>query len=350
MACLLLASHESYQTSTALHTDTRARIQTIEWPTLLIFVATYALWAAATTALWAFSPPLAIAAAALAIAQFSSLTHEVLHGHPFRNQWLSEALVFPALAICVPYLRFKDTHLQHHFDPALTDPYDDPESNYFDPAVWHRLPAALKLLLRFNNTLFGRMLVGPVVSTWAMVATDIRLMRQGDRRVALAWALHVPGLVLVGLWLGLVGAMPVWAYLLAAYIGWSLLKIRTYLEHRAHEAARARTVIIESRGPLSLLFLNNNFHVVHHMHPAAPWYKLPALYFGNRDHYLRRNDSYLYRSYVDIFREYLFRAKDPVPHPVWPVEKGGVLEQPAELRGGAGVVEERHAGLIAARH
>ena len=63
--------------------------------------------------------------------------------------------------------------------------------------------------------------------------------------------------------------MPVWAYLLAAYLGWSLLKIRTYLEHRAHEAARARTVVIESRGPLALLFLNNNFHVVHHMHPGG---------------------------------------------------------------------------------
>ena len=295
----------------------------VEWPTLAVFTATYALWAAATTTLWAFSPLLAILAAALAIGQFSSLTHEVLHGHPFRNQLLSETLVFPALSVCVPYLRFKDTHLQHHFDPALTDPYDDPESNYLDPAVWARLPGWLKLVLRFNNTLIGRMLVGPVISTWAMVATDIRLMRQGDRRVMLAWALHVPGLALVGLWLALVGSMPIWAYLIAAYLGWSLLKIRTYLEHRAHDAARARTVIIESRGPLALLFLNNNFHVVHHMHPAEPWYKIPAMYAARKDHYQRRNDAYVYRSYVEIFARYLFKAKDPVPHPIWPVRHGG---------------------------
>ncbi len=322
----------------------------VEWPTLAVFTATYALWAAATTTLWAFSPLLAILAAALAIGQFSSLTHEVLHGHPFRNQLMSEALVFPGLTIFVPYLRFKDLHLQHHFDPALTDPYDDPESNYLDPAVWARLPGWLKLVLRFNNTLFGRMLIGPAISTWALVKGDVVAMRRGDRRVFLAWGLHLPGVALVLAWLLMVGAMPVWAYLLAAYLGWSLLKIRTYLEHRAHEAARARTVVIESRGPLSLLFLNNNFHVVHHMHPGVAWYKLPALYFGNREHYLRRNDNYLYRSYVEIFRQYLFRAKDPVPHPVWPVDKGGVLEQPPELRGGAGVVEERHAGLVVARH
>lgn len=321
----------------------------IEWPTLVLFAATYALWAVATTALWTVSPLLGTLAAALAIAQFSSLTHEVLHGHPFRNQTLSEALVFPGLTIFVPYLRFKDLHLQHHFDPALTDPYDDPEANYLDPAVWARLPAPLKALLRFNNTLFGRMLVGPAISTFAMVKGDLAAMGRGDRRVWLAWGLHLPGVALVGLWLAW-AAMPVWAYLLAAYLGWSLLKIRTYLEHRAHVAARARTVVVESRGPLSLLFLNNNFHVVHHMHPNVPWYKLPALYFANRDHYLRRNESYRYGSYVEIFRHYLFRAKDPVPHPIWPVDKGGALDQPPEARGGAGIVEERHAGLIAARH
>ena len=329
-----------------MQTDTRA----IEWPTLIIFTATYSLWAVATTVLWSLSPLLAILAAALAIGQFSSLTHEVLHGHPFRNQTLSEALVFPGITIFVPYLRFKDLHLRHHYDPTLTDPYDDPESNFQDPAVWATLSATRRSLLRFNNTLFGRMLVGPAISSWALITGDLAAMRKGDRRVWLAWGLHLPGVALVLWWLLALGAMPVWAYVLAAYLGWSLLKIRTYLEHRAHEAARARTVVIESRGPLSLLFLNNNFHVVHHMHPGLAWYKLPALYFGNRDHYLRRNDGYVYRSYVEIFRKYLFRAKDPVPHPVFPVLMGGVLDQPTEFRGGAGVVEERHAGLVVARH
>lgn len=332
---------------TILQTETRA----VEWPTLIVFAATYSLWALATTYLWTISPTLAILAAALAIGQYSSLTHEVLHGHPFRSQILSEVLVFPGFTVFVPYLRFKDLHLQHHFDPALTDPYDDPESNYLDPAVWARLSRPVKALLRFNNTLFGRMLVGPAISTWALVTGDLAAIRRGDRRVLLAWALHLAGLAMVWAWLDWVGTMPGWAYGLAAYLGWSLLKIRTYLEHRAHEAARARTVVIESRGPLALLFLNNNFHVVHHMHPGVAWYRLPALYFGNRDHYLRRNDGYRYRSYIDIFRQHLFRAKDPVPHPVFPVDKGGaVSDQAAELRGGAGIVEERHAGLIVARH
>ncbi len=325
----------------------------VEWPTVFLFLATYTLLALSTSVIWATMPVLGVIGAALAIAQFSSLQHEVLHGHPFPSRRLSEALVFPALTIFVPYLRFKDLHLQHHFDPNLTDPYDDPESNYLDPVVWARLPAMLKLILRANNTLIGRMAFGPAVSLWALIRGDLRLIRQGNRRVELAWALHLAGLAPVLGWLWAVATMPVWAYLLAAYLGWSLLKIRTYLEHRAHDTARARSVIIESRGPLAVLFLNNNFHAVHHMHPSVAWYRLPQTYFSNREHYLRRNEGYFYRSYREVFRQFLFRAKDPVPHPVWPVEKGGAVdlqrsEDAAELGNIGRIVEERHAGLVPA--
>lgn len=296
--------------------------QDVEWPTILLLLATYAFWALGTTSLATVALPLAIVMTAVAVAQFASLQHEALHGHPFRNRLLNEALVFPALALLVPYQRFRDTHLAHHHDPSLTDPYDDPESNYLDPAVWAGLPTALRQILRFNNTLAGRMLIGPLVSTAVMVRHDLAAIRRGDRAVRLAWMWHVPGVAMVLAWLLTVGQMPLWAWLLATYLGHSLLKIRSFLEHRAHDQARARTVVIEDRGPLALLYLNNNFHVVHHMHPQEPWYRLPALYRANRTHYLRRNEGYLYRSYAEVIGRHLFRAKDPVPHPIWPDMQG----------------------------
>ncbi len=292
----------------------------IEWPTLAMLAATYALWVTGTL-LWPVSGLVSVGLTALATAQFSSLCHEVLHGHPFASRRLNEALVFPALSLVVPYERFRDTHLQHHFDPALTDPYDDPESNYQDPAVWARMGAPLRALLRLNNTLLGRMVLGPAVGTWFFVRGDIALHRAGDRRILRAWLLNGAGVGLVAAWLLIFTEMPLWAYVIAAYLAYSLLKIRTFLEHRAHEAFRARTVIVEDRGPLALLFLNNNLHVVHHMHPSVPWYRLPALYRARRDHYRRRNESYVYRSYGEVFRRYFLTAKDPVPHPVWPVRK-----------------------------
>ncbi|WP_371056285.1 fatty acid desaturase [Rhodosalinus sp. K401] len=301
--------------------DARAHPRTarrVEWPTLALLVGAYGVWALGTTWAAAFWLPHGIVLVALSGALHSSLSHEVLHGHPFRNPLLNAALVFPALTLVVPYLRFKDTHLAHHNDAIITDPYDDPESNYRDPRVWARLPAWQKRLLAFNNTLAGRLLVGPAIGQWAFMAADWRAIRAGDRRVLAGWLLHVPAVALVVFWMGAVAAMPWWAYLFSVYGALSILKIRTFLEHQAHEKPRARTVIVEDRGPLSLLFLNNNLHVVHHMHPRVPWYRLPAVYAANRAHYLARNDSYRYASYGEVFARYFRRAKDPVPHPLWP--------------------------------
>jgi len=289
----------------------------IEWPTLALMLACYGAWGLGTTLIWGLSPLAAVLLTGLSLTLFSSLQHEVLHGHPFGWRLASEALVFPGLTIAIPYLRFRDLHLAHHTDSRLTDPYDDPESNYLDPAVWDRLPGPLRGLLRFNNTLAGRLLIGVAVSQAAFMRDDWRAIVAGDRAVLAGWLWHIPSLILLGLWLGYVAAMPLWAYLIAAYGGLSVLKIRTFLEHRAHERSSGRTVVIEDRGPLALLFLNNNLHVVHHMHPKTPWYRLPKLFAGNRAHYLNRNDSYYYRSYGQIFRAHFLRAKDPVPHPLW---------------------------------
>ena len=286
-----------------------------EWPTVILIAATYAVWAGGTL-LWSYSSLISLILTTWAIAQSSSLQHEVLHGHPFRWRALNEAMVFPALCVCMPYERFRDLHLKHHFDPTLTDPYDDPESNFFDPEVWAGLSRWRQSLQRFNNTLLGRLTVGSAIGTYAYMRADWALARAGDRAVIRAWALNFAGLVPVLVWLHWAG-MPVWAYLFAAYNGQSLIRIRSFLEHRAHEAPRARTVIVEDRGPLALLFLNNNFHVVHHMHPNAPWYELPGIYAERRAHYLQHNEAYVYKGYGEVFRRYFLKAKDPVPHPIW---------------------------------
>ncbi len=297
----------------------KADAEKIEWPTILMLVATYLLWGFGTW-IWSISGPFSIFLTGLLITQHSSLQHEVLHGHPFRSVRLNEALVFPALSLIMPYGRFRDTHLQHHFDPALTDPYDDPESNFLDPAVWSTLSRPVQALLRANNTLLGRMILGPASMAVLWIRSEVRSIRQGVPGVALSWGLNVLGLIPVLGWLGWVG-MPLWAYAISVYFGMSVLRIRTFLEHRAHDAFRARTVIVEGRGPLALLFLNNNLHAVHHMHPKVSWYRLPALYAAHKDHYQRRNGGYVYRNYSQIFASYFLKAKDPVPHPIWPVRK-----------------------------
>lgn len=288
----------------------------IEWPTVAMILGCYGLWGAGLFWLPGLSVAASVMAVALSVTLHASLTHEVIHGHPTRWRALNAALVAPALSLVVPYGRFRDTHLAHHMDAVLTDPYDDPESNYLDPAVWAGLSPWLRGLLRLNNSLAGRMVLGPVLGQAAFMAADLRAIRAGDGGVLRAWLWHLPAVAPV-LALASLAQSPTWAFALGTYLGLSILKIRTFLEHRAHAAARARTVIIEDRGLLALLFLNNNLHVVHHMHPRVPWYRLPALYHGRAAHYLARNQGYRYRSYGDVFRRYLWRAKDPVPHPLY---------------------------------
>ena len=289
--------------------------QPVDWPTLFLIIGCYLVWGLAITWLASLWLPLAIAVAALSITLHSSLQHEVLHGHPFRNRLWNETLVSLPLGLLFPYWRFRDTHLAHHRDEHLTDPYDDPESNFQDPQVWARLSRPRRVLLRFNNALAGRMLVGPALSAAGFIAADMRAIAAGDRAILRHWLLHLAGLAMVA-WLVRGAAMPGWAYLLSAYMGLSVLKIRTYLEHRAHDLARGRTVIIDGGYVLPFLFLNNNLHGVHHAKPNVAWYRLPALYRANREDYLRRNEGYHYGSYAEVFRRYFLRAKDPVPHPL----------------------------------
>ncbi len=301
--------------SQRLPEDTPRRI---EWPTLGLILLSMVLWVVGivwASALWL---PLGIVLTGFALVLHASLTHEVLHGHPFPSRRVNEALMYVQPGLAIPYLRFRDLHLAHHQDARLTDPYDDPESNYLDPAVWARLPRWRQRLALFNNTLAGRMLIGPVLSQIAFMTADWRAIRAGDGQAALGWVVHVPGVVLV-LCVVWAAPMPIWAYLLAAYGALSVLRIRTFLEHQAHERASGRTVIIEDRGILAFLFLNNNLHVVHHMHPSVPWYRLPALYWTNKAHYLTRNHGYVFGSYAEVFRAFFWRRKDPVAHPLWPL-------------------------------
>ncbi|MCH2163994.1 MAG: fatty acid desaturase [Marinovum sp.] len=283
-----------------------------EWPTFALILATYGLWGA--TLFWPLW--LAIPAVAVLAALHASLSHEALHGHPSRNAMFNAGLVFPVLSLLVPYLRFKDTHMAHHQDSRLTDPYEDPESNYLDPAIWAKMSAWKKAAFDAHNTLAGRMILGPILGQTRFMAADCREIVGGDRRVLAGWLLHIPAVALV---LGIVWAapMPLWAYFVAAFFSNALLRIRTFLEHQAHRRVRGRTVIIEDRGPLAFLFLNNNLHVVHHMHPRVPWYKLPEVYRGNRDRYLRQNEGYLFSSYAQIFGRYFLRSKDSVAHPLY---------------------------------
>jgi fatty acid desaturase len=289
----------------------------VEWPTIWLTFACTIVWMAATYAAGVYGWWPLLIVAMLCVTLHSSLQHEALHGHPTRNRLINEALVFPAFGLFFPYRRFKALHLKHHHDPKLTDPFEDPETNYFSPEEWERLPRWMQRIREANNALIGRLTFGPALGIIGFWASELRLIAAGDRRVLAGWLLHAAGLAMVLWWLIAVAGVNMWLYVaLAAYPGYALLTLRTFAEHRAAPAHEHRTCIVEDTGFFGFIFLNNNLHVVHHMHPATPWYELPALYRAGKDRFLARNGGYFFASYWELIRAHGLRPKEPVPHPL----------------------------------
>lgn len=291
-----------------------------EWPTLALLALVYTLWGGITH--FADQMPWWATLALLSpvITLHSSLQHEVLHIIEPKSKGFGQALVFPAIGLFVPYLRFRDTHVAHHDNEILTDPYDDPETCYLTREVWSDLTGPTQYLLMFNNTLLGRILIGPVIGQIAFVTSEWREAKKGNKSVLNGWLVHLFSVSMILIWLHFFASIPLWLYAIAAYFGLSLLKIRTFLEHRAFAAANGRSVIIEDKGPLAILFLNNNLHAVHHAHPNVPWYNLPAVYQQRKLTFLERNRNYRFKNYAEVFSLFFFKPKEPVSHPLWSLE------------------------------
>lgn len=291
----------------------------IEWPTVALVAACYGSWFALATAGHNLYAPVWIILAGLVTTLYWSIVHEVVHDHPTPSTAVNYALIWLPLGWTLPNARFRDLHIEHHETGALTDPFDDPESWYLDPADWVKRSRAAKLVLLFNNTLAGRLLIGPAINVWRAVAGDLAtaVNQSKDRSgIVLAWVHHGIAVAVLAWIVTQISAIPIWQFAAAAYLGISVLLIRTFLEHQAAEDNSERTVIIEDKGLLAFLFLFNNLHVVHHTRPGLAWYRLPGFYARNRQRFIRRNNGYVYPSYGAVFARYFLKAKEPVPYPL----------------------------------
>jgi fatty acid desaturase len=288
----------------------------VEFPTLLLIVATYGCWLAITRAygtwpLWVIAP-----LGALLLVLHSSLQHEILHGHPTKWRALNRLFAIVPLSLWLPYPRYRQIHLIHHVNDRLTDPHDDPESCYWDPDGWARLGTASRGLVRIQQTLAGRIVVGPFWRIPRFLRAELRAVIRNERQARAYWLEHLLWCVPVVAWIQFVCGMPLWIYVLAMVVpGNGILLIRSFAEHRARPAMRERTAIVEGSWLLGPLFLFNNLHSLHHEEPRMPWYEYPARYRVVRDRLVAENGGLLYSTYFDVARRFLFRPHDAPVHP-----------------------------------
>lgn len=292
----------------------------IDWPTVVLIFLCYALWLALVVGSASLNSAglgiVTVLPLVLLTTLHSSLQHECLHGHPTKNRMFNEFLVSLPIGLFIPYGRFRDLHLKHHFNNRLTDPYDDPESWYITNANWQNLPMLKRIVLQVNATLLGRLIIGPPLSLWAFWRSDLSLMLSGNRNVIGAWILHAIGGFLV-LTILQINHFSIWVYVFCiAYPAMAMLMIRTYAEHRAEKNIEHRTAVVDAGRFFSLLFLNNNLHAVHHKYPALAWYSLPGKWQSEKAQVLADNNNYHFSGgYMSIAGKWLCKSREPVVHP-----------------------------------
>ena len=288
-----------------------------EWPTWLMAFLVYGAWGATlywSAALGRFATTLLLI---ISCAWFMSFQHEAVHGHPTRHRWLNKLLAYAPLAVWFPYTLYLESHLRHHNDAHLTMPGMDPETHYVSGPTWQRSGWLMRGLYWQRKCFWGRVVLGPAMSIVAMAREALGQLRRGNLRYLPMWLTHI-GLLLLMLW-GIAAwtGMAPWFYLFCvAYPALSLATVRAYYEHRAAEDCKHRIAINEASWPMRLLFLNNNFHLVHHDLPALPWYLLPSVYWANRDAYLQRCGGFHIGGYGELIRRFGFKPVDAPLHPL----------------------------------
>jgi len=285
-------------------------------PTWIVALVLYSAWVLliwfnALLPWWVIMP-----VGAYLLAWHFSLQHEAIHSFRGVPAWLRFAVVYPPLGLWFPYPLYRKSHTTHHRDIHLTIPGVDTESYYVLQADWARMGRFKRAILTFNQTMAGRLLIGPVLRLSILVAKETRRVRRGDFSHVPHWAAHAVAVAALFWFISGVCAFPWWQYcLLVAYPGLSLSLLRAFTEHRAAEDSQERTASVESNALFGILYLYNNLHVAHHLKPAMPWYDIPRFYRDNRAALLASNGQFVYRGYAQLAKSYFLV---PVFSPVHP--------------------------------
>lgn len=287
-----------------------------EIPTWIVAFSVYGAWLTLTFYFQAIPWYVLAVAAPLVIAWHGSLRHECTHNHPI-NRTVATIVGYPPLGLLDPFVLYREAHQKHHRNEHLTDPYEDPESFFHRQEDWETKSRFMRALWVFNQTFAGRMLIGPglVYGRWFVI--EIKAMLRGDMARMRIWAEHALLVSVVMYWVTQVCGISAWQYLLFfVYPGTSIGMIRSFYEHRYDESPLGRCVLVEKSLFFQLLFLNNNFHAVHHDKPGMPWYQLDEYYRARKEYYQNASENYVVESYGQLMREYLFT---PVFYPVHPL-------------------------------
>ena len=285
-------------------------------PTLLVAAAIYASWLALLASHehvpWWITAPLG----GYVVQWHSSLQHEAIHSMRGIPKWLRSAIVWPPIGVCFPFELYRRLHTQHHRNSYLTYPGEDTESYYHNEENWEKYGKMWRWLLIVNQTFLGRLFIGPFLQTPRLYIEEVGKLTAGDTANAGIWVRHFIGLALILLLVTQVFDMSVLRYLAVfVYTGLIFGMMRSFTEHRWGEEPSERTAVVESNWVFGLLFLWNNLHVIHHLLPTLPWWKVPRVWRQHRELIQAHNGGFVFGGYGEIARRWLIKPNFIPVHP-----------------------------------
>lgn len=249
----------------------------VAWPTLALALGALAAYAGLAGAALTGALAWWIAVPLLGVAAFAAFTpmHDASHRSIARAAWANEVVGrLSGLLLLAPFPAFRFIHLEHHKN--TNDPVRDPD-------MWSGGARGLLLPVRWATQ---------DLHYYAWYARRAR----GRPRAEAAETLATLALLYGGaaaLVFGGYAAEVFWLALVPARIGVALLAFAfDYLPHRPHrvlasEDPYAATTILEHRA-LTPLLLGQNYHLIHHLYPGAPFYRYGAAWWALRDGLLER--------------------------------------------------------------
>lgn len=301
-----------------------------EWPTWILWAVITVGWLLTVAnfqnlPLWISTPLLIVLCA-----WYMSFQHELTHGHPTRSATINRLLGLAPLAVWYPFDTYKTNHLIHHDDAHLTEPDVDTESNYVEDTAAQRLSGLGLWLKTSQRTVLGRLTIGPALVILDLLKVTLAELAKGQFTMFKVWAVHVP-LLLALLWAltTYAGISPLYYCFVIGYFAVGLAMLRSLYEHRPAVNPAHRTVINEAALPWRLLYLNNNYHVVHHDYPGLQWYKIGAMYRADPERFKARNGGFVVPGYLWLIRHFAWRPVDSavLGEAAFAAQSGGAVAQ-----------------------
>ena len=231
-------------------------------PTVLIFLLSIAIAILTTLGYWCWEwvDWVCFCLNTIALHLVGTVIHDACHGVAHRNKVMNAVLGHgSAFFLCFSYPVFTRVHIQHHGN--VNDPENDPDHlvSTFGP-LW-----IINARFMYHEFFFFQR----------------KLWRKNELFEWFLARLSLAAVIYVACYYHFLGYVFNFWFVPLAIVGLVLGLFFDYLPHRPFkERDRWKNARVYPSRILNWLILGQNYHLVHHLWPAVPWYKYEAAYFA----------------------------------------------------------------------